>query len=254
MVGCHCVVCSSLDSRDRRLRTSAMVEIEGVGGVEGVEGVEGGVVRLIIDAGPDFRYQMLREGVDSIDAILLTHEHKDHTGGIDDVRAFNYWQNRAVSIYCEGRVAEAVRKDYSYAFADLVGYYPGVPNIELNTVDERPFKVCGVDIAPIRVQHYKLPILGYRIGGLCYITDANLVSSSSVESIKGCDVLVINALREEPHISHFNLAQALDLIAKVKPKRAILTHTSHQMGLYDSVAKELPLGVELGYDGMKIYC
>ncbi len=245
MIGCHCEVCRSVDSRDRRLRTSAMVE---------VTKDNGEVVRLVVDAGPDFRYQMLRARVESIDAILLTHDHKDHTGGIDDVRAFNYWQRRSAHIYCEERVAQSVRKDYDYAFADLMEYYPGVPEIELHIIDEQPFEVCGVEVIPIRVQHYKLPILGYRIGGLCYITDANFIGDESLDLIQGCDVLVLNALRRSEHISHFSLGEALEVIEKIAPGRAILTHVSHQMGLYDDVSKALPKSVQLGYDTLEIIC
>lgn len=243
MIGCHCEVCCSADARDRRLRTSAMIE---------AQADDGSRRRIIIDAGPDFRYQMLRERIDQIDAILLTHPHKDHIGGIDDVRAFNYWQQRATDIYCEKSVAEIVRKDYDYAFADQMEYYPGVPDIKLHLIDERPFVVCGIDVVPIRAIHYKMPILGYRIGGVCYLTDANYVDQRSIDLMSGCDVLVINALRRKEHISHFTLAQALELIEKVAPRQAILTHISHQMGLYDEVQRELPKNVMLGYDGQKI--
>lgn len=249
MVGCHCEVCSSTDFRDHRLRTSAMVEVEldGCGGDEDRK-----VVRIIIDAGHDFRYQMLRERVERIDAILLTHEHKDHVGGIDDVRAFNYWTQKPVDIYCAQRVADVIRKDFDYAFPDLKKHYPGVPQIELHIIDNDSFEVKGVKVEPIKVMHYKLPVLGYRLGGLCYITDANYVTEEVVQKIKGCEVLVINALRREPHISHFTLTEALELIRQVEPKKAVITHVSHQMGLYDDVQGELPDGVVFGYDGMKI--
>lgn len=243
MIGCHCEVCCSADARDRRLRTSAMIE---------VMTDDGQWRRIIIDAGPDFRCQMLRENVDSIDAILLTHHHKDHIGGIDDVRAFNYWQQRAADIYCEASVAEVVRKDFDYAFADQMEYYPGVPDIELHLIDEQPFVIKGVSVMPIRAIHYKLPILGFRIGGVCYLTDANYVDQHSIDLMSGCEVLVINALRRKEHISHFTLAQALELIEKVAPRQAILTHISHQMGLYQDVQRELPQNVTLGFDGQKI--
>lgn len=245
MIGCRCEVCRSVDRRDQRLRSSAMVEIEMGGGV---------TRRLIIDAGPDFRYQMLREGVEQIDAILLTHGHKDHTAGIDDVRAFNYWQQRAANIYCEKAVAEVVRKDFDYAFADQMEHYPGVPDIDLHLIDDQPFEVVGINVVPIRATHYKLPILGFKIGSLCYLTDANYISEESIELMRGCDVLVINALRRKQHISHFTLEEALEVIGKVEPSHAILTHISHQMGLYEDVQKELPQNVSLGFDGQQIFC
>lgn len=241
MIGCHCEVCRSADPRDQRGRTSAMFD---------VALDDGSNRRIVVDAGPDFRHQMLREKVDSIDAILLTHGHKDHTGGIDDVRAFNYWQQRAADIYCEQPVAEVVRKDFDYAFADQMEYYPGVPDIELHLIDDKQFDVAGVPVIPIRAMHYKMPILGFRIGSICYLTDANFVDQNSIDLMRGCDILVINALRRTEHISHFSLPQALCLIAEVEPRQAVLTHVSHQMGLYEKVAGELKSNVKLGYDGM----
>lgn len=244
MVGCRCAVCRSSDARDRRLRCSAMVE---------VEREDGRVVRLIIDAGPDFRYQMLREGVGEIDAILLTHEHKDHIGGIDDVRAFNYLQGKPTDIYCEERVARVVRKDFDYAFQPPELRYAGVPEIELHCIDEKPFSVEGVEIIPIRAMHCKLPVLGFKIGELCYITDANYIGEEAMGMIEGCEVLVLNSLRRVKHISHFTLDEALEVARKCKPKRTVLTHISHQMGLYGDISKEVPRGVEFGYDTKKIF-
>ncbi len=238
MIGCDCEVCSSSNSRDKRLRTSAMVEVQGR--------------RIIIDAGPDFRYQMLRERVSYIDAVLLTHQHKDHIGGIDDLRAFNYLQGKPMEVYCSSQVAEIVRKDFDYAFVDPIERYAGVPELDLRVISSEGFCVAGVEVSPIEVMHHKLPIFGYKIGDLCYITDANYISSSTIEAIKHPKVLVINALRHTKHISHFTLSEALDMIEQISPQRAIITHISHQMGLYDVVSEDLPEGIKLGYDGMRI--
>lgn len=241
MIGCGCEVCSSNDKRDRRLRAAAMVELDGK--------------RIIIDAGPDFRHQMLREQVTTIDGVLLTHEHKDHIGGLDDVRAFNYWQQRAVNVYCTDRVAQVIRKDFDYAFASENRRYPGVPEINIcQIVANKKFDVAGIEVLPIKVQHFKLPIVGFKIGALCYITDANSIGGAEIELIKGVDVLVINALRKQTHISHFSLEQALEVIKIAAPKRALLTHCSHQMGLYAKTCTELPENVEIAYDGLKINC
>lgn len=239
MIGCECEVCRSTDSRDHRLRTSSMVEV--------------GPRRLIIDAGPDFRQQMLRERVARIDGVLITHAHKDHTGGLDDVRAFNYWQHRAVDVYCEDRVQQVLRKDFDYAFASENLKYPGVPQIELHTIEAgEMFSVAGVDVMPIRLMHWRLPIVGFVIGDLCYITDCNAIDDSVIEQIRGCRVLVINALRMQPHISHFSLEQALAVVARVAPQRAYLTHCSHQLGFYSETSKLLPPNVELAYDGLRV--
>ncbi len=236
MIGCDCEVCSSTDKRNNRLRSSVLIEY-------------GGYV-IVIDAGMDFRYQMLRENVRSIDAILLTHEHKDHIGGVDDIRAFNYLLGRAVDIYAEQRVLDVVKKDYDYAFAD--NRYSGVPRMVTHPIDISPFNIGELEVIPIRGMHHKLPVLGYRVGDICYITDINHIEQSEIDKIKGVDVLVVNALQKENHISHFTLAQALDLIEKVAPQRAYLTHISHLMGLHEEVELELPEGVFLAYDKLKI--
>lgn len=240
-IGCRCEVCRSTDPRDTRLRTSAMVEV--------------GDVRMIIDAGPDFRYQMLRTGVRHIDAILLTHEHKDHTGGIDDVRAFNFVDFpviHRVDIYATARTAACVRKDFDYAFAE--DKYRGVPEIELHEFDpSKPFEVKGVEIVPIRGQHSdRFEVTGYRIGRLAYLTDFKQIEESEIEKLQGVEVLVVNALRWRDHISHFTVEEALALIARVKPRRAYLTHMSHDIGLHADSASRLPKGVELAYDTLTI--
>lgn len=240
-IGCRCEVCRSTDPRDSRLRTSAMVEI--------------GDVRMVIDAGPDFRYQMLRTGVRHIDAILLTHEHKDHTGGIDDVRAFNFVDFpviHRVDIYATARAAACVRKDFDYAFAE--DKYRGVPEIELHEFDpNKPFEVKGVEILPIRGQHSdRFEVTGYRIGRLAYLTDFKQIKESEILKLKDIEVLVVNALRWRDHISHFTVNEALSLIARVKPRRAYLTHMSHDIGLHAHSADRLPQGVELAYDTLTI--
>ena len=240
-IGCRCDVCRSTDPRDTRLRTSAMVEV--------------GDVRMIIDAGPDFRYQMLRTGVRHIDAILLTHEHKDHTGGIDDVRAFNFVDFpviHRVDIYATARTAACVRKDFDYAFAE--DKYRGVPEIELHEFDpSKPFEVKGVEIVPIRGQHSdRFEVTGYRIGRLAYLTDFKQIEESEIEKLQGVEVLVVNALRWREHVSHFTVEEALQLIERVKPHRAYLTHMSHDIGLHADSASRLPKGVELAYDTLTI--
>ena len=240
-IGCRCEVCHSTDPRDTRLRTSAMVEV--------------GDVRIVIDAGPDFRYQMLRTGVRHINAILLTHEHKDHTGGIDDVRAFNFVDFpviHRVDIYATARTAACVRKDFDYAFAE--DKYRGVPEIELHEFDpSKPFEVKGVEIVPIRGQHSdRFEVTGYRIGRLAYLTDFKQIEESEIEKLQGVEVLVVNALRWREHVSHFTVEEALQLIERVKPHRAYLTHMSHDIGLHADSASRLPKGVELAYDTLTI--
>ncbi len=236
VISCGCWVCTSADSRDKRLRTSALIEIDNL--------------TLVIDAGPDFRQQMLRENVKHIDAILLTHEHKDHTGGLDDVRAFNYTSGKPVAIYAEERVQRAIKKDFDYAFAP--NPYPGVPEIDLHTIDEHPFQIQGVEIVPVRGTHYKLPILGFRIGNLAYLTDFNHISPEEIEKIKGVDILVVNALRKEQHLSHFTLSEALHLSYLVSPRLTYLTHISHQMGRQAQEEPALPENCYMAYDGLKI--
>ena len=236
MVACPCEVCHSSDPRDRRLRSSVMVEHDGV--------------RIVIDAGPDFRYQMLRENVTSIDAILLTHEHKDHTGGIDDVRAFNYFLSRPIDIYATERVQRAIRKDFDYAFSEHK--YPGVPEISLKTISDEPFRIGDMEIIPVHGLHYMLPVTGFRFGRIAYLTDFNHIDDSELEKLRGLDFLVINALREQKHISHFNIEEAIAVSRKVAPRQTLLTHASHQVGFYAEIEKQLPVGVRYAYDGLRI--
>lgn len=240
VIGCRCEVCLSADKRDKRLRTSAMVEC--------------GDVRIVIDAGPDFRCQMLSAGVRQIDAIVLTHFHKDHTGGLDDVRAFNfvdYPTIRPVNIYATPTTAEVIRKDYDYAFAE--NKYRGVPEMHLHEIDQNaPFYIKGVEVLPIRGMHSRFEVTGYRIGRLAYLTDFKQITDEEVEKLQGVDTLVVNALRFRPHDSHFSVGEAVELIKRVKPRKAFLTHLSHEIGLHSASEKRLPQGVELAYDGQTI--
>lgn len=234
VIACECSTCTSEDPHDKRLRTSLLFQNEGV--------------TLLFDAGPDFRQQMLREKVSRLDAIILTHEHKDHIAGLDDVRAFNYKSQSAIDIYSEARVQKAVREEYSYVFSEI--QYPGIPKMKLLDIPEHGFSVKGIEILPVRVFHYHLPVYGFRINDFAYITDANYIPEESKEKLFGVKYLVINALRKEKHISHFSLREALDIIREVSPKKAFITHISHQMGYHSEVSKELPQGTMLAYDGL----
>ena len=240
VIGCRCKVCCSTDERDRRLRTSAMVEVDGM--------------RIVIDAGPDFRQQMLREGVNHIDAILLTHGHTDHVAGLDDVRAFNfvdYPEIHRVDIFAAPYTAKTVLKVFDYAFAQ--NKYRGVPEIDLHTIElSQPFMVGSVEIVPISGKHSRFDVTGYRIGKFAYLTDFKEIADEEIAKLKGVEVLVVNALRFEPHDSHFSVTEALDLIDRVAPREAYLTHMSHEIGLYDEASSRLPDGVQFAYDGLRV--
>lgn len=237
VIACDCAVCISANQHDKRLRVSVLVEIQGK--------------TIIIDTGPDFRYQMLRAGVKKLDAILYTHEHKDHVAGLDDVRAFNYVQGSAVDIYAHKRVQEALKNEFHYVFSG--SNYPGIPRLKLNTIqDGLPFQAAGIDVIPISVMHFQLPVLGFRMGDFTYITDANLITEAEKSKIKGSDILVINALQKEKHVSHFTLEEALELAAEIGAKKTYLTHISHRLGTHDEVSEQLPEGVFLAYDGLEL--
>ena len=238
VIACECYTCVSQDPHDKRLRTSLLLERDNT--------------TLVFDAGPDFRQQMLREHVTKLDSIILTHEHKDHIAGMDDVRAFNYKSRDAIDIYSEERVQKAIRKEYSYVFSEF--QYPGIPKMRLNNIPEHKFNVMGVDIIPIRVFHYRLPVYGFRVGNFAYITDANYIPEESKEKLYGVKYLVLNALRKEKHISHFSLREAIDIIREISPKKAFITHISHQMGRHAEVSQELPTGISLAWDGLSFIC
>ncbi|MBR5074457.1 MAG: MBL fold metallo-hydrolase [Bacteroidales bacterium] len=244
MIGCHCSVCSSKDPRDKRLRTSAFVEYEGL--------------KLLIDCGPDFRTQALTYGIEDLDAILLTHQHKDHTGGLDDVRALNYILQKPTTIYCEERVLEGLKKEYSYAFAEHP--YPGIPKFDIHLIGDAPFSIQGKEIIPVRAMHYKLPILGFRFGGLCYLTDANHIAEEEFEKLNGLDIMVLSAIKRGPHISHFSLGEAIAVAKRIGAKKTFITHLSHQMaeddkkikGTHADLSAEMPSGIFIAYDGLKV--
>lgn len=234
MIACDCDVCQSTDPRDRRLRSSILLELNGL--------------NYCIDAGPDFRYQLLREKVKHLEGILFTHEHKDHVAGLDDVRAFNYFSQKPMNIYCSKNVETALHREFHYVFNEE--NYPGIPKINLIPIDKNPFNLDGIEVIPIEVMHYKLPVLGFRIGSFAYITDAKTVAEEEKNKLKNVDILIINALHKFPHISHFNLEEALAFIDEIKPKKAYLTHISHLFGKHEEILKELPKHVSLLYDGL----
>jgi phosphoribosyl 1,2-cyclic phosphate phosphodiesterase len=238
VIACDCKICLSDDYHDKRLRTSVLVEID--------------ETKIVIDAGPDFRQQMLREKVNRLDAIILTHEHKDHISGMDDVRAFNYKSQDAMDIFAEDRVQKAIKKEYSYVFAEY--QYPGVPKMRLNQITDYPFKIRDITITPLRVFHYRLPVYGFRIGDFAYITDANYIPEETKEKLFGVKYFVINALRKEKHISHFSLREAIDIIREISPRKSFITHISHQMGLHEEVTAALPPEITLAHDGLSIMC
>jgi phosphoribosyl 1,2-cyclic phosphate phosphodiesterase len=234
VIACECGVCRSPDPRDRRLRSSALIELNGKS--------------VVIDSGPDFRYQMLRAGVMHLDALVLTHEHKDHIAGLDDIRAFNYKQGEAINIYAHARVHQALKREFAYVFAQ--DKYPGVPQLDLFEIGKHPFEVAGIPFIPIEVMHFKMPVLGFRIGDFTYITDAKTVSAEEKLKIKGTKVLVINALQKEKHISHFTLEEALDFAHEIGADQTYFTHISHKLGKHEEISGLLPQGVNLAYDGL----
>lgn len=234
---CGCKVCTSSDPRDQRLRTSVMIESN-----------DGRIT--VIDTGPDFRQQMLREKPARVDAVVFTHAHKDHIAGLDDVRPFNFATKQDMPVYGSEEVMKALEREYYYVFEAVK--YPGVPQITVHTIDNTPFELNGCKFEPIQLWHHRMPVFGFRIGNFAYITDANLIPEEEMLKLKGLKVLVINALRKETHISHFNLEQALEIIGRLQPEQAYLTHISHQLGLHAEEEVLLPQSVRLAYDGLKI--
>ncbi|KAA0988944.1 MBL fold metallo-hydrolase [Dyadobacter aurulentus] len=234
VIACECAVCHSGDQHNNRLRASVLIETKGR--------------TFVIDTGPDFRQQMLRADVKHLDAAIFTHQHKDHTAGLDDIRAFNHRQQKDMPLYGRPEVLNQIRSEFSYAFSET--RYPGVPHFEMHPIENKPFDIAGVNVTPIEVMHHKLPVYGYRIGGFTYITDANFISEKEQEKIIGSEVLVLDTLQKEPHLSHFTLSQALELIEKLKIPKAYLTHISHKLGLHADIEQELPRNVRLAYDGL----
>lgn len=234
MIGCSCAVCSSTDSKDKRLRSSILVSSANTS--------------FVIDTTPDFRYQMLRTNTKKLDAILYTHPHKDHMAGLDDIRAFNFFAESSMKVYANSLTEEAIRRDFYYAFGDAK--YPGVPDINLITIDTTPFSIGDIPVIPIEVFHHKMPVLGFRMGSFTYITDANRIEAEEKEKIKGSEVLVLNALRKEKHISHFTIGEAIGLARELEIPKVYFTHISHQLGKDTDINKELPAQFQLAHDGL----
>ena len=236
MIGCECEVCTSSNKKDKRLRSSILVQ--------------SAKTTLVVDTGPDFRYQMLREKIKHLDAVVFTHPHKDHLAGLDDIRAFNFLQRKPMDVFADSLTEEALRRDFYYAFTDTK--YPGIPELRMHTIALDSFTVGDIPITPILVWHLKMPVMGFRFGKFTYITDANHIDVESKEKIKGSEVLVLNALRKQKHISHFTLDEAVDMVKELKVPTAYFTHISHQLGLHDIIESELPDGIHLAYDKLAI--
>lgn len=236
VITCDCPVCLSDDPRDKRLRTSVMVQTRGY--------------TFVIDCGPDFRIQMLRERVSNLDAVIFTHEHRDHIAGLDDVRAFNYVLNKKVDIYATTQVQEAIRTEFPYIFSDT--RYFGAPQLSLHTINNQPFNIKGVNFIPIQVLHEHLPVFGFRIGDFTYITDASYIAAEELEKVKGSRVVVLNALRNSKHISHFSVKEAVAILTELNPEAGYLTHLSHFVGLHEEVNRKLPDFIQLAYDGLEV--
>ena len=234
VIACDCKVCTSKNPKDNRLRTSILIEENNQ--------------TIVIDTGPDFRQQMLRENVQKLDAIVFTHQHKDHVAGMDDIRAFNYKFKKDMDIYCTAEVEEALIREFPYVFSAYK--YPGVPEIKVHNIKNEPFIINGVELIPIEGLHYKLPVFGYRIKDFVYLTDVSFVSEREKEKMKGAEVIVLDALRKTPHISHFTMEQAVELLEELKPKQGYLIHISHLMGKHNEVVKELPNFIKPAHDGL----
>ena len=236
VIGCDCEVCRSLDYRDKRLRSSVFIEVDGKS--------------FVIDTGPDFRQQMLREDIKRLDAVLFTHSHKDHIAGLDDVRAFNFIQQRSMPVFGTKALHEQLKIEFYYAFADEK--YPGIPQLNLIEISDQPFEVHGAKFIPLPVMHLRMPVLGFRVGNFSYITDTNSIPDETLEKLKGTQVLVLNALQREKHVSHFNLEEAIAMAKKIGAPKTYFTHISHKLGTHKKVEKELPESIALGFDGLII--
>lgn len=236
MIGCECEVCSSADPKDNRLRSSILVQ--------------SAQTTLVVDTGPDFRYQMLRQKVKHLDAVIFTHPHKDHLAGLDDIRAYNFFTKKPINIYADSLTEEAVRRDFYYAFTDTK--YPGIPELSMNTISLEPFMVGDIPVIPILVWHMKMPVLGFRFGKFTYITDANKIDEKEKDKVRGSEVMVLNALRKQKHISHFNLEEAIEMVQELKVGEAWFTHLSHQMGRHAEIEAELPDNIHLAWDGLTL--
>jgi phosphoribosyl 1,2-cyclic phosphate phosphodiesterase len=236
LIGCCCDVCRSLDYRDKRLRVAVHIQTKGKS--------------FIIDTGPDFRQQILREGISQLDAVIFNHQHKDHTAGLDDVRAFNFLQKKDMPVYGRAEVLEQLRREFEYVFAE--NRYPGIPRLQLHEIANEPFEIMGVVFTPIDVLHHRLPVFGFRIGNFAYITDVNHISEVEQAKLKNLDVLVLGALQREQHISHYTLEEAIKMTDILCPKVTYFTHLSHKMGRHTDVEKELPAHIKLGYDGLRL--
>jgi len=237
MVACPCSVCASPDKKDKRLRSSILVQST--------------TTTIVVDTTPDFRYQMLRADVKKLDAVLFTHPHKDHVAGLDDVRAYNFFQQKAMPLYANSLTEETIKREFAYAFSDKK--YPGVPDLVLNTISDQPFYIGDIPVIPVEVWHHKMPVLGFRFGRFTYITDANRIEESEKEKIRGCDVMVLNALRKEKHISHYTLHEAIAEVQGLKIPQGYFTHISHQLGLHEEVSAGLPPGTALAWDGLQLH-
>ncbi len=236
MIGCSCEVCSSTDKKDKRLRSSILVQ--------------SATTTLVVDTTPDFRYQMLRADVKKLDAIIFTHPHKDHIAGLDDVRAYNYFMQKPMDVFANEMTQESIVREFPYAFAAIK--YPGIPEINFKTISTEPFVVGDIPVTPILVWHLKMPVLGFRFGKFTYITDANRIDESEKEKIKGSEIFVLNVLRIEKHISHFNLPDAIELVNELQIPQTYFTHISHQLGKHEAVNAILPPGTALAFDGLQI--
>ena len=237
MIACSCEVCRSENPKDKRFRSSILVQSE--------------TTTIVVDTTPDFRSQMLRENVKKLDAVIFTHPHKDHIAGLDDIKAYNFFQHKSMEVYANELTQVALKREFPYIFTE--DKYPGIPSINLHTIELEPFVVGDIPIIPILVYHLKMPVLAFRFGTFTYITDANRIEEGEKKKISGSNTMVVNALRKTAHISHFTLQQAIDLVQELKIPNAYFTHISHQLGKHEAISLDLPPGVHLAYDGLQLF-